>query len=61
MLPLLTERLVVKAQVETMDRCLPQENFKHPSMKSIQEVAVCCSNHLLKAKFLSIQVWTAAA
>lgn len=43
MLPLVTERLVVKAQVETMDRCLPQENFKHPSMKSIQEVAVCCN------------------
>lgn len=35
MLPLVIVRLVVKAQVEMMDRCLPRhkENFKHPSMK----------------------------
>lgn len=44
MLPLVIVRLVVKAQVEMMDRCLPRhkENFKHPSMKIIQEFAENC-------------------
>lgn len=42
MLPLVTIRLAVKAQVERMDRCLPQNEEKHLTLKNILEVAANC-------------------